>query len=200
MVKRWHYSHRIPSNVQLVGTWHLDGGLFGDTGEAVAACYFSIPATRWAEPVVELTRLVRTDGIALPPLSGLIAETVRWCKRKAIADLLVSFADWTQRHHGGIYQSCSWRYAGCRDRAMDGVIENGIFIPGRTANGLWGTRSPAKLAARGVTVEPHYDEGKHLYWRALSKDGERKAQRLGLESLPYPKPARGEACNSAPVQ
>lgn len=142
--------------MQLVGTWHLDGGLFGDSGAAVAACYFSLPPTRWAEPVVELTRLVRVEGCDLLPLSGLIAETVRWCKRKQVSDLLVSFADWTHTHHGGIYQACSWAYGGCRERRMDGVIENGVFIPGRTANGIWGTQSPARLAARGVTVEPHY--------------------------------------------
>lgn len=196
LVMQWHYSHRVPSNVQLVGTWHLDGGLFGDSGEAVAACYFSLPPTRWAETVVELTRLVRCEGVELPPLSGLIAETVRWCKRKAVADLLVSFADWTQTHHGGIYQACSWHYAGCRERRMDGVIENGVFVPGRTANGIWGTRSPTKLAARGVTVEPHYDEGKHLYWKALTKSGKAKAARLGLEALPYPKPSMAARCGT----
>lgn len=34
LVKRFHYSRRWPSNVQLVMTAHRDGGLFGNKGDA----------------------------------------------------------------------------------------------------------------------------------------------------------------------
>src|SRR5688572_30368210 len=61
LVMAFHYSKRVPSNVQMVGSLHLDGGLFGGDGEMVAAAYFSIPPTRWAEPVLELSRLVRAN-------------------------------------------------------------------------------------------------------------------------------------------
>ena len=186
LVLRHHYSRRIPSNVQVVGTMHEAGGLFGDYGRAVAACFFSIPPTRWSEPVLELSRLVRTETRF--PLTPLIAATCRMAKA-AGHDLLVSFADWTQRHHGGIYQAASWAYAGQRDRRMDGCIIDGVFFAGRSCNSKYGTQSPSKLSALlGREVAPHYDEGKHLYWRALNKVGKRKAERLGLASLPYPKP------------
>jgi hypothetical protein len=188
LIMRWHYSHRVPKNIQAVGMWRLDGGLFGDTGPAVAACYFSIPPTRWGEPVLELSRLVRAEGVALPPLSGLIAETVRWVKRKRLADLVVSFADATHSHHGGVYQAASWQYDGQRAASMDGVIYGGQLVPGRSANSIWGTRSPAKLAERGIIVAPHYDEGKYLYWRAVNRAGSQQAKRLGLRAMAYPKP------------
>jgi hypothetical protein len=73
---------------------------------------------------------------------------------------------------------------------MDGVFIDGTFVPGRSCNARYGTQSPRQLAERlaGHTVEPHYDEGKHLYWRALNREGKRKAERLGLKSLAYPKP------------
>jgi hypothetical protein len=192
LVMRYHYSRRIPSAIQLVGTFHRTGGLFGDSGEGVAACIFSIPPTRWAEPVWELSRLVRADGVRVP-LSRLIKLTCVYVKRKGLCDLLVSFADWMQRHHGGIYQAASWKYAGQRKQAMDGLTVNGVFMPGRSCNSTWGTRSPEKLA--GVlsgdnSIEPHYDEGKHLYWKALNAAGRAKAERIGLQSLPYPKPQR----------
>jgi len=191
LVKRFHYSRRAPSNVQCVGTYHEDGGLFGDYGHAVAACFFSLPPTRWNEEVWELSRLVRDS--APRPLTALIAQTCRAAKAKG-ADLLVSFADRTQGHHGGIYQAASWAYDGARERRMDGVIVDGRFVPGRSANAAWGTRSPEKLTQLlRKPVAPHYDEGKHLYWRALTKEGNRRAKRLGLKSLPYPKPAMAEA-------
>ena len=186
LVMRFHYSRRIPSNVQFIGTLHQPGGLFGDYGKAVAAVFFSIPPTRWSEPVLELSRLVQ-DG-SRPPLSLLIGNA---CKalRKQGADLLVSFADRTHGHHGGIYQAASWAYDGCRDRRMDGLMIDGSFWPGRSCNSRFGTRSPAKVSEIiGREVLPHFDEGKHLYWRALGPNGKAKAKTLGLKSLPYPKP------------
>lgn len=191
LVKRHHYSRRAPSNIQFVGTMHAPGGLFGDYGPAVAAVFFSIPPTRWSEPVLELTRLVRTDERTT--LTPLISFATKALKRRG-ADLLVSFADKTHRHHGGIYQAASWQYDGARDRRMDGVIVRGRFVPGRSANSEWGTGSPAKLSQMlGCEVVGHYDEGKHLYWKALGPRGHAKAARLGLRNQPYPKPAMLEA-------
>jgi hypothetical protein len=191
LVKRHHYSRRAPSNVQCVGTYHGEGGLFGDYGQAVAACFFSLPTTRWSEEVWELSRLVRNDEQR--PLTALISQTCRAAKAKG-AHLLVSYADRTQGHHGGIYQAASWNYTGARERSVDGVLIDGSFVPGRSCNSTWGTRSPSKLSdILRKDVQPHYDEGKHLYWRAMTKEGARRAARLGLVSVPYPKPAMQEA-------
>jgi len=194
LTRTHHYSRRPAAAVQVVGTWCNRGGLFGDRGEPVAACVFSIPPTRWSEEVWELSRLVRADGFEIPPLSGLISATVRFLAKRKNPGLLVSFADRTQGHHGGIYQAASWCYAGARDRRMDGLIVDGVFIAGRSCNSRWGTQSPAKIAAilPHSEIVPHYDEGKHLYWRAVSREGERKATRLGLMRLPYPKPKLAE--------
>ena len=188
LVVAYHYSRRPPANVQVVGTWHAPGGLFGDYGEAVAACFICIPPTRWSEPVFELSRLVRAPHVTVP-LTGLIAATCRHAAQIGI-DLVVSYADRTQGHYGGIYQAASWKYAGCRKNMRDGLLINGVFHPGRSCNSKWGTQSPEKLQKilRGHDIQPHYDEGKHLYWRALTRAGEKKAARLGLASLPYPKP------------
>lgn len=187
LVVRYHYSKRVPSNVQHVGTWHTDGGLFGDAGEIVAACFLSIPPTRWSENVLELSRLVRRDDAKIQ-ITGLISQTARFAASKG-TDLLVSFADEAHGHHGGVYQAASWNYDGQRESKMDGIVMDGQFIPGRSCNNRFGTQSPAKLAEMfpGRMVVAHYDLGKHLYWRALNKDGHRKAKRLGLCKNAYPK-------------
>lgn len=191
LVIRHHYSRRVPSNVQCVGTLHESGGLFADYGVAVAACFFSLPPTRWGEEVWELSRLVRDHERR--PLVSLIAKTCKAAKSKG-AHLLVSFADRTHGHHGGVYQAASWTYGGARERRIDGVIVGDRFILGRSANSRWGTSSPAKLSKiLQRPVEPHYDEGKHIYWRALTKEGRRRAKRLGLDAMPYPKPTLAEA-------
>src|SRR6185312_16094402 len=129
LVLKYHYSERLPGNVQVVGIFHEDGGLFGERARAVAACFFSSPPTRWSENVLELSRLVRTDDTK-PHLTALIGKTCDFIRQKKICDLLVSFADATHKHHGGVYQAASWFYHGQRDRAMDGVLVDGQFVPG----------------------------------------------------------------------
>jgi hypothetical protein len=171
--------------------------LFGTKGPAIAACIFSNPTTRWSESVLELTRLIRIEGITIS-LTGLISATCQECRRQGF-HLLISFADSTQGHHGGIYQAASWNYHGKRESAMDGLVISGRFVPGRTCNALYGTRSPERLAVLHPDwpIEPHHDDGKHLYWRALDREGESKAGRLELKRLPYPKP-EGRPANEIP--
>lgn len=190
LVKQYHYSHRPPASIQVVGSWHYGGGLFGDFGEIVAACYFSIPPTRWSEPVWELSRLVRRDDFKYS-LSGLISLTVKHVRKLKQIDLLVSFADKTAGHHGGIYQACSWNFHTLRKARLDGFIINGVFTAARTCNHRYNT-SGIKLVEilkeKGIECIPHYDTGKYLYWRSLDKYGEQKAERLGLQKQPYRKP------------
>lgn len=181
LVMMYHYSRRIPSNVQLVATAHVNGGLFGTCGDVVAACYFSIPPTRWSEDVFELSRLVRIPNNRVP-MTALIAFACRELRKKI--DLVVSFADETQSHKGYVYRAASWNYSGKREPRMDGLIIEGTFKPGRSCNSVYGTRSASRLKdSHGIEAEPHYDEGKHLYWRALSKSGLNKAVRLQLKSV-----------------
>jgi hypothetical protein len=138
--------------------------------------------------VFELTRLVR-DPDADVPLSALVALTVKWLRRKQLTDLVVSYADAGHGHHGGIYQACSWQYHGQRRQAQDGLVIDSMFVPNRAVSATFGTKSVDLLRGRGVNVDGrHVDAGKHLYWRALCRDGAKKASRLGLTSRPYVKP------------
>lgn len=189
-ILRWHYSHRCPTDglSKLVVTVHKDGGLFGDCGDVVAALWFGLPPTRWAEPVVELQRVVKAPGETFP-LSSVISYGCDELRRRK-TPLVVSFADPGEGHHGGLYQSASWNYGGKREPKIDGFMLDGDFMPRRTANSLWGTSNQDLLKKKfgGLSVEQHRDEGKYIYWRALNRTGKKTAKRLGLVSLPYPKP------------
>lgn len=190
LVKSYHYSHRVPSNVQVVATAHEAGGLFGDLGEAVAACFVSIPGSGHYKvngepvPTLELTRLVRHPDLSVN-LSGLISWTLRWVWRLKKGDLVVSYADKAEGHHGGIYQAASWCYDGFRNPVAEGVILDGEhFIPNRTAY----SRKEVEKKYKGYEVTVKKTEGKYCYWKALSRSGVAKAKCIGLESHPYPRP------------
>jgi len=188
LIRDHHYSGRMPANIQHCYAVRAPGGLFGDFGEVLAAAVFTLPPTRWKEEVIELARLIRRPDYR-EPLSRLLAFASLRLRINGWP-LAVSFADQTQGHHGGIYQAAGWAYDGQRDRAMDGLIIDGQFKPGRSCNSTYGTRSPDKLRAMlpDAAIEPHWDEGKHLYWKQITVAGRSKARRLGLKSIPYPKP------------
>jgi hypothetical protein len=188
LVKAHHYSRRMPAQPTHCYAIRSAGGLFGNSGEVIAGAIFGPPPARWAEEVIELSRLVRHPDCAVP-LSKLIAFSCHWLKI-AKHTLAISYADWAQQHHGGIYQACGWSYNGRRDRRRDGVLIDGKFWPARTCNRIYDTNSPSKLQALlpAKVVEPHYDEGKHLYWKPLMIAGRTQAKRLGLKSVAYPKP------------
>ena len=198
LVREYHYSKRMPGNIQHCYAARCLGGLFGDTGVPVAGAIFSLPPTRWSEEVIELSRLIRTPDYSTP-LSKLISFCCLQLRLNGW-HLVVSFADWTQRHHGGIYQAAGWNFAGLRERNMDGILLDGMFKPGRSCNSAWGTRSPEKLRKilPDRNIVPHYDEGKYLYWRALNVAGKTRAKRLGLHSLAYPKPNAARPLDERP--
>ena len=185
LIVEYHYSHHMPSSIQYCCA------LTDDDGNPRAAIVFTIPATRWSEKVYELARLVRTPE-AKVPLTMLISKAVRDLYKEKGCDLIVSFADSTQSHHGGVYQAASWNFHEQRKPSCDGFHIDGNFVPRRTCNHRYGTSSQTKVveicASLGKIAIPHFDTGKYLYWRSLHKSGDAKAIRLGLLKQPYPKP------------
>ena len=218
LVLKYHYSGRCHNNPILVGSLHLNGGLFGDKGEIVAACFFALSNNNtWSVKkvnVIELVRLVRKEDIKAP-LSWLISKTIKALKRKGGYDIAISYADATQKHHGGIYQACSWNFHAYRKPGEDGLIIDGEFVPRRSVSTRFGTYAKGKLGAMfdevkddpGIlafageketvkTIEwtEHIDQGKYLYWIPLNKKGKHIAiKELDFENNTYPKPEK-ESC------
>jgi len=128
-------------------------------------------------------------------LTQLIAFGCKHLRRQGWS-LVISFADWTQNHHGGIYQAAGWNYDGQRPPSVDGLMVDGNFVAWRTAAHRWGTPSFRTLRRRArldpnlrnAEILPHYDQGKHLYWKALTVAGASRARRLRFKSGAYPKP------------
>jgi hypothetical protein len=189
LMLKHHYSGRSKRGGRVVGSFHLNR----PDSRMVAACVIHEPSCCWRERgVLELHRLVRSPRHRVP-LSQLISLTVREVKRRSIGELIVSYADSTFGHHGGVYQASGWNYHGKRRPYRDGVIVRGKFVPSRSANTRWGSNNPKVLRLRGIRAKGHFDKGKHLYWKALSAEGEAKAARLGLQKNPYPKPRRQQS-------
>lgn len=188
IVETYHYSHRMPRSVKLC-YGHV---VYSPEMQTQACVIYSQATGRWeAENLWELSRLVRIPEFD-DPMTRLISKSIGYIRKHKLTELVVSFADATQDHHGGIYQSCSWVYDGMRGKRLDGFTIDGEFVPARTCNAVYGTSSETEILehpkVKGRDVEPHYDDGKHCYWKALSKSGMQLAKSLGLRSTSYPKP------------
>jgi hypothetical protein len=208
LVLKYHYSGRCHENPILVGSLHFGGGgLYGDKGELVATCIFSLSNNNtWSlkkVDLIELVRLCRKEEVQVP-LSWLVSRTVKEVKRLGRFDIAISYADATQDHHGGIYQACSWNFHTYRQPKEDGLIIDGKFVPKRSVSTRYGTYRRDKLGEMfdevkqetlyGTEVKTiewgsHVDKGKYMYWIPLNKTGKKIAKRvLNFETNEYPKP------------
>ena len=190
LVRDFHYSKRMPSNVHHCFAWRRAGGLFGDFGEPIAAAIFGQPVNRaWPTDVLELQRLVRRDDF-----DGRLSEFVSWClrylRKTANAPFIISYADTGKGHHGGIYQATGWSFVSETGRYQDGIItEAGEYIHGRQCNRMYGSRSLETLRAIPGAV-PAYHETKYLYVYPLRQNLKPLLKRFGWVALDYPKPQR----------
>lgn len=186
LVGQYHYSHKLPAGMSKVIGLHASGGLFGDLGPMVACVCFGPANVYWeSSACLELRRMVRVPDVAIS-LSGLVAVACRLLRSQGLP-LLISYADPEHGHHGGVYQACSWHYAG-----PAGETRGGFAYDGRVYHRRAWKSYEAFVAdvARGdakrceiVHVTP-----KHLYWKALTRKGAQIAKERGLASMPYPKP------------
>jgi hypothetical protein len=173
-----HYIGSQCADPTYVFAWRREGGLFGDAGEPAAAALFAPSAARaWGARTIELTRLVR-DSDVTEPLTSFLSACVKFISSRQRFDLIVSYADPSAGHHGGIYQAASWIYVGMSKGKMQWINKNN------------GKRSSQRSFDQSSYCETEGWEriktcGKHIYVCPLTK-AQRKA--WAPKSLAYPKP------------
>jgi len=188
LVRDFHYSKRMPSVTLHCFALREPGGLFGDTGEIVAAIIYGLGANNaWPNDALELQRLVRRDNLEFP-LSSFVAWSLRWLRKNTGTQLAFSYADSGQGHHGGIYQAGSWKFVKTSKGDSAFNDENGNYIHGKTAYDRFGTRSTKAV----LEIRPEWkavrDTDKSCYVFPLKKKWKVLAAENNWTSLPYPKP------------
>lgn len=202
LIREHHYSHRMPSNIQHCFVWRQSGGLFGDTGEPVAAVVYGVPVNRnWPTDALELQRLVRHPTFKMP-LSELIGFSLRWLRVHTGTPFVLSYADSGKGHHGGIYQASGFIYVAARRPYQDGIrnTRTGEFIHGRQCNRMFGSRSQKTLKEHMTDEwELAFSETKHLYVRPMRQKLKPLLKRFGWMPLDFPKPDNAACLSDAPI-
>lgn len=115
MVRRFHYSKGGSNTACYVH------GLYRRADTALMGVAWWLPPTRVAcesvnraqwQRVLALTRMVILPEVPKNAASFLLARSVDLIRREGRFISLVTYADESQGHNGGIYRAANWEYAG----------------------------------------------------------------------------------------
>ncbi len=183
--EKWHYSRTLPvGKLVKIGAWENDVFigvvLFAWSANKSLGSPYGLQMTECCELVrVALTR-------HQTPVSRIMTVALRFLKKQCPGiKLVVSFADPTEGHHGGIYQAGNWIYTGKTASSFEYRL-NGKRLNKRayTGGNFGREKSEIPAGAERVTVE-----GKHRYLMPLNKSLHVIISKL---SQPYPKRAKGQ--------
>lgn len=173
-VNHWHYSRVLPTGKLVkIGAWE------GDPSRFAGAVIFSRGASPWLgeaysldhTELCELTRVALRDHQA--PVSQIVARSLSVLREVGPGlRLVVSFADPSEGHHGGIYQAGNWIYTGQSNPVTEYLID-----------GRWRHTRGAYHHPKRATAPTRTMPGKHRYLYPLDKQMRRRLTRL---ALPYP--------------
>lgn len=186
LVRDHHYAHRRTADPMFCFAWRQPGGLFGDTGEPLAAIVYTAPINRYfGDGAVELARLVRHPSFSCQ-LSQFIRWSLRWLKKNTDLRYCLSYADQQAGHHGGIYQACNFIYVA--ESSGNRHYQNettGEIVSGRAFD----QRRPEYR----IGWKPIRTSKKYLYIAPLKEPANKLLERFGWQALPYPKPQAVDA-------
>ncbi len=181
--ENWHYSGCLPmGKLVKVGSW--------EDGKFIGVVIFGLVATpNLGKPYgldqtecVELVRIALRDHAT--PVSKIAAIAIRMLKKSnPSVRLIVSFADRSQGHHGGIYQAGNCVYNGEGQPATFYMIKGKLTHPRSIgAKGLpQNIKGARQLDRNAEAIEV---PGKHRYLMPMDKQMRKRVQSM---SKPYPK-------------
>ncbi len=182
-VENWHYSTTLPvGKMAKVGAWE-DGKFIG-----VVIFAWGMNKDLGSPYGLKLGQCAELVRVALTKhrseVSKILAIATRFLKRQSPGlRLLVSFADPSEGHHGGIYQANGWQYAGTSPSSVEWIL-NGKRLNRRAYTGQQFGGGKASVAGIPKGAIKRKVQGKHRYLMPL--DAEMKKQILPL-ARPYPK-------------
>jgi len=192
--ENWHYSKCVPvGKLVKVGAWEdekfIGVVLFGRG----ATPNLGKPYGLNQDQCVELVRIALTKHEI--PVSKISSFAIKYLKKtNPNLRLIVSFADQSQGHYGGIYQAGNWIYSGAGSPANFYIINGKLTHPRSIgAKGLVQNLNGAKkldLNAKAVIVP-----GKHRYLMPLDDE-----MRIKIAPLAKPYPKRQKQAMTVPTE
>ncbi len=197
--KEWflykHYAKRIPSTSYAFGLYK--------ESILVGVCSFGRPMSPalvkgsfnglYQDTFLELNRLVINEGENRNALSFFVAQCLRQLPQP---NVVVSYADTSQNHHGYIYQATNWIYTGLSAKRPDYKIKGLDLHSASITDSLGRTDKKEGIKQVELLREKYGDDfymedrpRKHRYFYFIGNKKQRKGMRsnLAYKIEPYPK-------------
>ena len=198
-VKNWHYSKSLPvPPLVKIGVW--------ENSKFIGCVLFSRGANRnmltpYGLKITEGCELVRVALTAhATPVTRIVAIALRFLRSHCPKlRLVVSFADPSEGHHGGIYQGGGWVFVGDSGSSMEYTDKRGkrwhprMISPSGVKRVFGKVRRVLTPDQCTVVQKP----GKHRYLMPL--DAEMR-ERIKPLARPYPKRAGGDTTDTPVFQ
>ena len=137
-----------------------------------------------AKNVYELNRLWVDDRVPKNGERYLIANTMRLLDR----EIIVSFADSSQKHVGIIYQAANFIYTGLSAKFKDPKVVGKENMHHATyANGLTNAQVVEKFGAENVTFVERPRKHRYIYFNCSKTRKRQLLKKLRYKVIPYPK-------------
>jgi len=198
-VETWHYSRVLPvPPLVKVGAWEREKFIgvviFSRGANNNLLKPFGLTATEGCE----LTRIALTKHDV--PVSRVVKLAMKFLIRNSPElRLIVSFADPSEGHHGGIYQAGNWIYTGRQPPTTEYIAPDGKQWHGRmvSKDGRIKVQGKYRQCWRIDQCIPVEKPGKHRYLMPL--DDEMRARIMPLAKL-YQKRAKQAMASSPEAQ
>jgi hypothetical protein len=188
--KNYHYSGKASGFAQAAATFGV-----WEKEKFIGSVIYSFGATHNIGKPFGLVRgeICELVRVALKqhetPVSRILAITLKMLhKSSKRLRMIVSFADTSQGHHGGIYQACGWIYLG--KSSGDGYFRiRGKVIHSRSIHSKYGSGSQSIAWLRAnldPKATPVKTGEKHKYVWCYDEELRKKLSEI---ALPYPKRA-----------
>lgn len=197
-VEHWHYSQRMPkSKLVKIGVWEdavfVGVIIFGCGASPEIGTPYGLTQTQ----TCELVRVALQKHASAT--SKIVAIALRMLRKSNPGlRVVVSFADSSQGHHGGIYQAGGWIYTGSAEYHC--YVVNGQKYHPRTLGSRYG-RGGQSIPWLQNNVDPNAKRirngVKHKYVMALDEDMRSRIIKL---AKPYPKRVESVASGTPAVQ
>jgi hypothetical protein len=195
--EKWHYSKCTPrGKVVRFGVWE-SGKFIGLVLFGAGACpHIGTPYGLNQTQVCELTRIALTNHKT--PVSRIMAIILKKLKSHAKGlRLVISFADSSQGHYGGIYQATNWIYVG-------GTETHVYYINGKKTHPMTVGKRHGKGGSSITWLRENVDPNarrensgfKHKYLMPLDEEMKKKIQPL---KQPYPKRVGSADSGTVPI-
>jgi hypothetical protein len=180
-----HYLHRTVNGVYTFGmiekqTEELKGVIIYGMGNS-PTLRAGICGEEEGKRVIELSRLCISPTVEKNAASWLIAHSMKYVNH----EIIVSFADPTHGHFGGVYQATNWIYTGLSTKRKNYKVK-GLNI---TNKGVTARYSLQELKAMGdnFTSEDRPRKHRYVYFNCNKRRQKELINKLKYPIQPYPK-------------